>query len=107
MVILYSKKYNVSLYTSVGIILSVFIFLYLIYKLSKFYKVSFWRFFYFFPIIIIITYLFGSYIYILLNFKIIIPLSKVDSKIERFKWIDVVFYSMMVSFFVLGIFLLL
>ena len=123
---------------SIGIFISLAVFIFLLYKFTKYYKLSFWKFIYIFPIILLLMYIFGSYIYIVLNFKIIFPLhmsdllslifpsdyrfhfvwisfgfllwflyflSTLNTNLERFKRIDVIFYSLMISLFVLWIFL--
>ncbi len=123
---------------SVGIFLSIVIFLIIVWKLSKRYKLNFWSFFVWFPIFLFLMYFFWSYVYVVLNYKVFFPFSleqivslffplgykfhfiglsfwfmvafllflfNQKTYIDRLKWIDVIFYSLMISFFILWIFL--
>jgi len=129
--------------TWVGIVLSIFVFVFLLKFYCKRYKLNFWKVFSWLPVFIILPYILGSYMYYLLHHWLIVPVSindilaviipnisgsydfhfigiwlgffiavymfvnSVNIYIEKFKWIDVLFYSLTLSLVPLGFFLLL
>ena len=124
-------------FVNIWILLSIAFYLFLIYKFSKKYQLDFWRYFSYFWIVLVFTFLFGIYFGVIFTFKEFVPslsqiifiiknqwynfiwlslgffiwhlifLKKIPLVAEKLKRIDVVFYSLMISLFVLWIFLLL
>jgi len=127
-------------FVSIGVILSIFVFIFVLWKWTKHYRLNFWKFFLYIPIALFLMYILGSFVYFVFFSKKLIPttfdefitiafpiefkfhfiglslgflivmfyfLNKQSNTIEKFKWIDAVFYSLMIAIFVLWIFLVL
>ncbi len=65
--------------TWLGIVVGLFTFLVVAWFLCKKYKLDFWKLFYWFPTLLIITYLLGSYSYLLIERGIRFPLNSLTN----------------------------
>jgi glucan phosphoethanolaminetransferase (alkaline phosphatase superfamily) len=64
--------------TGIGIVISFLVFVAVVWYLSRKHLQSFWKFFYWLPILILLTYFLGSYTQFVFSTQQIIPLSWTD-----------------------------